>query len=80
MKQLSRTLQALEGRRVELDTPCVYCWARQGVLLFHCARDELELYCDGCERWRGVRLTDADVKAWTAQTAWPSQRLLSVSA
>jgi hypothetical protein len=80
MPRLPKTLRAFEGRRVSREYPCVYCWAREGVLLFHCARDELELYCDGCERWTGFRLTDADVRQWTAQQPRPLQRLLSVPA
>ena len=54
-------LQALEGKRVERAFPCVYCLSRDAVLRRHWCVDELELYCDSCERWTGERITVADI-------------------
>jgi hypothetical protein len=57
--------QALEGTRQETKfVACLYCGARDGVLLRHHCKDELELYCDWCERWTGYRITEAQVRAW----------------
>jgi hypothetical protein len=54
-------LRAWEGRRVEGRFACVYCYGRDFVLLRHHCRDELELYCDSCERWTGDRISVADM-------------------
>jgi hypothetical protein len=54
-------LRALEGRRVRGRFPCVYCHSYDFVLRRHWCVDEVELYCDGCERWTGDRISIADV-------------------
>jgi hypothetical protein len=79
MRKLSRELRALEGRRVDRFFPCLRCGSDSGVLLQHCAVDELEIYCDTCEAWSGTRLTEADVRSWRdKQPAQP--RLLEMPA
>jgi hypothetical protein len=79
VRKLSRELRALEGRRVDRFFPCLRCGSQDGVLLQHCAVDELEIYCDTCESWSGTRLSEADVRQWrNKQPAQP--RLLAVPA
>jgi hypothetical protein len=55
----------LDGARVETRfVACLHCGARDGVMLQHHCKDELELYCDWCERWTGHRITKHQVRAW----------------
>jgi hypothetical protein len=57
--------QDLEGRRVgTVYLACVSCGGREGILRRHHCQDELELYCDWCEAWTGIRVTKAEVQAW----------------
>jgi hypothetical protein len=56
------TWRKLEGTRVETRlTACTNCGARDGVLRRHHCKDELELYCDWCERWTGMRIRREDL-------------------
>jgi hypothetical protein len=66
MTALEKAWAALEGRRVESRRlyACVYCRGNTGVLRQHWCRDELELYCDRCERWTGQIITRDEVGAW----------------
>jgi hypothetical protein len=55
----------LEGVRVEsASSICLHCGGRDAVLLKHHCKDELELYCDWCERWTGHRIRIDEAQAW----------------
>jgi hypothetical protein len=55
----------LEGRRIELPfRVCLHCDSRDGVLLRHHCKHELEVYCDWCERFTGHRIAYDQVLAW----------------
>jgi hypothetical protein len=54
-------LRALEGKRVRGRFPCVHCLSPDFVLRRHWCVDEVELFCDSCERWSGDRISVADV-------------------
>jgi hypothetical protein len=55
----------LEGTRVEsASSVCLYCGGHDAVLLGHHCKDELELYCDWCERWTGHRIRIDEARAW----------------
>ena len=62
-------LRALEGKRVRGVYPCVYCRSYDFVLRRHWCVDEVELYCDSCERWSGDRVSIADLTDRTPSTA-----------
>jgi len=68
--EVQKLFEALNGQRVESRYlyACVYCGAKDGVLRQHWCKDELELYCDRCERWTGDRLTCQDIVNWPVQT------------
>jgi hypothetical protein len=54
----------LEGRRVEATRMvCLHCGGHDGVLRQHWCKDELELYCDYCEKWTGERVRYAEILA-----------------
>ena len=63
---LRKKLRTLEGRRVDSQYTyaCVYCGAQDGVLRQHWCKDELELFCDRCERWTGERISIDDLARW----------------
>ena len=64
-KQLWREM---EGKRITAQfRVCLYCDGRDGILRQHHCRDELELYCDWCERWTGLRMTYQQVQAWVGE-------------
>jgi hypothetical protein len=54
----------LERRRVEATRMvCIHCGGYDGVLRQHWCKDELELYCDYCEKWTGERVRYSEVLA-----------------
>jgi hypothetical protein len=71
----------LEGRRIELPfRVCHRCDGRDGVLLRHHCKHELELYCDWCEAFTGHRISYVQVLAWVEHRSWagaPENAILS---
>jgi hypothetical protein len=63
MTKLRELLMTLEGRRVEGEQ-CYCCGSQEFVLRQRWCKDELEMFCDRCECWTGLRITTADVETW----------------
>ena len=63
--KFERLWREMRGRRVTCQfRVCLYCDGRDGVLCQHHCKDELELYCDWCERWTGIRVTYQEAETW----------------
>lgn len=56
-------------RRIDTRARCWSCGSYDGVLRHRHCRDELELYCDHCETWRGIVVTREEAHEWSQPAA-----------
>jgi hypothetical protein len=77
MHQEKELIDALDGSRVRTPEPCLICRSTEAVLRRRYVRTELELFCDRCETWLGVRVTAADLQKRQPPTAPASLSLTS---